>query len=321
VARKHTRIVQHPFADSLQGALLDSYQEERRTGQLHIMLTIRALERTSSEVFERDGMIHERVQGNYVPAQLCFSGISELKSNDFFMNLTRLPRNDPTRTISDMFCWRQPERQDMFFLVGMRSHHIDNLMFFAHHITYERSSHGSTSATFEQDCSHPPPMPGRLVPQPKHLHKRFGGDPITIRVNGCVRHQKLFIGGTDIQPTHRPQVNAVLNLGEKPSRWVKAGILHPDDRAINKGEGPQGMSVDEIQEEANWVIERLQKKQSVLVHCAAGMNRSSTICCAVLLLLEGLSAEDALQRVREHHPWARPDSQHWLKLRWLAKRR
>jgi predicted protein tyrosine phosphatase len=114
-------------------------------------------------------------------------------------------------------------------------------------------------------------------------------------------------------------VNAVLNLGENPSRWVKSGILHPDDRAINKGEGLQGMSVDEIQEEANWVIERLQKKQSVLVHCAAGMNRSSTICCAVLMLLEELSAEDALQRVREHHPWARPDSQHWLKLRWLAK--
>ncbi|HSK87476.1 MAG TPA: dual specificity protein phosphatase, partial [Anaerolineales bacterium] len=263
--------------------------------------------------------IHERVQGNYVPGQLCFSGISELKSDDFFMNFTRLPRNDPTRTIDDMFCWQQPERHDMFFLLGMRAPHVDSLLFFANRVTYERSSHGSTSVTFEQDCSHPPPLPGRLVPQPKHLHKRFGGDPITIRVNGRAHHQKLFIGGTDIQPTHRPQVNAVLNLGEKPSRWVKSGILHPDDRARNKGEGPQGMSVAEIQEEANWVIERLQKKQSVLVHCTAGMNRSSTICCAVLMLLEGLSAEDALQRVREHHPWARPDSQHWLKLRWLAK--
>jgi len=49
----------------------------------------------------------------------------------------------------------------------------------------------------------------------------------------------------------------------------------------------------------------------------AGMNRSTTICCAVLILLEGLSAEAALERVREHHPWARPDSHHWLTLRWL----
>jgi protein-tyrosine phosphatase len=55
-----------------------------------------------------------------------------------------------------------------------------------------------------------------------------------------------------------------------------------------------------------------------LVHCSAGFNRSVTVCCAVLILLEGLSADAALARVREHHPWARPDSQHWLALRWLA---
>ena len=79
------------------------------------------------------------------------------------------------------------------------------------------------------------------------------------------------------------------------------------------------MSLEVICEEAQWVIERLSKKQRVLVHCVAGMNRSSTICCAVLILLEGLTAEQALERVREHHPWARPDSRHWLKLRWLAQ--
>ena len=78
------------------------------------------------------------------------------------------------------------------------------------------------------------------------------------------------------------------------------------------------MDVSEITEEACWVIERLQAGQRVLVHCAAGMNRSATICCAVLILLEGLPAEAALERVREHHPWARPDSDHWLALRWLA---
>jgi protein-tyrosine phosphatase len=78
------------------------------------------------------------------------------------------------------------------------------------------------------------------------------------------------------------------------------------------------MGAHEIVDEARWVIERLQAGRRVLVHCAAGMNRSATICCAVLILLEGLSAEAALERVREHHPWARPDSHHWLALRWLA---
>jgi dual specificity phosphatase 12 len=78
------------------------------------------------------------------------------------------------------------------------------------------------------------------------------------------------------------------------------------------------MTLAEICEEADWVIERLKNNQRVLVHCVAGMNRSTTICCAVLILLEGLSAEAALERVRQHHPWARPDSHHWLALRWLA---
>ena len=79
------------------------------------------------------------------------------------------------------------------------------------------------------------------------------------------------------------------------------------------------MSVEILREEAGWVIERLEAGQRGLVHCVAGMNRSATVCCAVLILLEGLTAEAALARVRETHPWARPDSRHWLALRWLAQ--
>jgi protein-tyrosine phosphatase len=81
------------------------------------------------------------------------------------------------------------------------------------------------------------------------------------------------------------------------------------------------MSAEEIREEANWVVERLQRNESVLIHCVAGMNRSTTVCCAVLMQLEGLTAEQALERVYEYHPWAKPDSHHWLMLRWLEKNR
>jgi hypothetical protein len=162
-------------------------------------------------------------------------------------------------------------------------------------------------------------MPDRLVPEPNQIHRQFGGDPITIQLGDKAHHRKLFIGGVHIQPKNRPQVDVVLNVGEEPSAWTKDDYVHPSDRWDNKGEGSEGMSPEVIQEEANWVIKRLQKNQSVLVHCAAGMNRSTTICCAVLMLMEGLSAEQALQRVYEHHPWAKPDSHHWLMLRWLEK--
>jgi hypothetical protein len=37
--------------------------------------------------------------------------------------------------------------------------------------------------------------------------------------------------------------------------------------------------------------------------------------------LEGITAEQALERVYENHPWAKPDPHHWLMLRWLEKNR
>jgi hypothetical protein len=320
MAGKHTRIIQHPFTASLQGALLDSYEETRRGDRLHLTLNIHALERTApSELFERDGILYERLYGNYVPAQLHFLGVSELITSDFFTNLTSLSRDSPTRTIHDMLSWRQPENQKVFYLLGMQAKQVDQLMFFANRVKYERHAHGSAPITLERDWCPPPPMPERLIPQPRSLHQRFGGDPVTIQMDARPYHQRLFIGGLDIQAQQRPQVDIVFNVSETPSKWVKGDQAHPQDRWDNKGEGSEGMSLEVIREEANWVIEHLKKKQRVLVHCVAGMNRSATICCAVLVLLEGLSAEQALERVREHHPWARPDSRHWLKLRWLAK--
>jgi hypothetical protein len=193
--------------------------------------------------------------------------------------------------------------------------------FYARRVDYELQQAREKPIAIERDRSPAPPMTERLVPQPKHIYDRFGGDPIRIHLNQRFQHHRLFIGGLENQLSYRPHVDAVLNLGEQPSRWVDGKNLHPADRAVNKGEGAQGMTAHEMREEASWVIERLRADQRVLVHCVAGMNRSTTICCAVLILLEGLSADEALARVREQHPWARPDSYHWLNLRWLEKTR
>jgi hypothetical protein len=162
-------------------------------------------------------------------------------------------------------------------------------------------------------------MPDVLLPMPKSVHRRFGGDPVRVVIDSRPSSRRLFIGGIDIQPETRPEVDFVLNVGENPSKWAPAGVTHPNDRWDNKGEGSAGMSVAVIRQEAEWIIERLKAGQRVLVHCVAGMNRSATICCAAVMLLEGLSAEQALERVREHHPWSRPDANHWLKLRWMAQ--
>ena len=310
-----TRIIEHPFAYLMQGGRLDSFQENGR----EIHLGVQGLECINSELFEQDGKLFERVTGRHIPLKLSFSNVTQLNRVDFFTSLENHPTDDPSRVISQMHSWIMPGMDDIFHVFNMRGPIGANMNFFASGATHEQTDGGSPF-TFERDWSPAPPMPGGLVPQPIDIHDQFGGDPVTIKIGATIHEHKLFVGGLEHQPEHRPpQIGAVLNLGEKPSLWAKDDNLHPNDRTVEKGEGSKGMSVAEIRAEANWVIDHLQKDENVLVHCVAGMNRSTTICCAVVMLLEGLTAEDALKRVREQHPWAKPDSYHWLALRWLEK--
>lgn len=310
-----TRIVEHPFATIVQGGRLDSFQH---SGD-EIRMTVQGLEVTASDVDEKDGKLFERVTGRFIPLTLNFSGVAHLSRVDFFTSLDQLPPDDPSRTIGILHSWVQPGMDTIFHAFNLRGSANANLNFFARAVTHEKGEAGEPF-TFERDWSPAPPMPGRVVPQVWDIYDRFGGDPVVVNINGQAVDNKLFVGGIENQPVTRPsELGAVLNLGEEPSLWVKGKELHPNDRTVEKGEGARGMSVAEIRAEAEWVIDYLKKDESVLIHCVAGMNRSTTICCAVLILLEGLSAEDSLQRVRENHPWAKPDSYHWLTLRWLAK--
>jgi hypothetical protein len=311
-----TRIIEHPFASLLQGGRLDAFHPNGR--ELH--LEVQGLEVIESEVLEREGKLFERVTGRHISLKLSFSDVTQLNRADFFNTLEQVPVEDPSRIIAQMHSWKMPGMDDIFHIFNLRAPVSANMNFFASGATHEQANVVGDPFTFERDWSPAPPMPEGVVPQPLELHDNFGGDPVTVNVSGTVQEQKLFVGGLENQPDHRPpQVDAVLNLGEKPSLWVKGTELHPNDRTVQKGEGSQGMSVAEIRAEAEWVINHLQKNESVLVHCVAGMNRSATISCAVVMLLEGLTAEEALKRVREQHPWAKPDSYHWLALRWLEK--
>jgi hypothetical protein len=250
---------------------------------------------------------------------LRFMGVQELQVSGVYGKLDETPLEHPAREIRDMLHWIVAGEALTFYLLFNSSKEQDGLRFYAQKVVQEQRDGEPETFSLMRDWSSPPPTRAGLVPQPKKLYERFGGDPITIRDKNQAYLRRLFIGGLEAQPVHRPDINSVLNLGEEPSRWAKEEQVPECDRWENKGEGTSGMSLDEIRSEAEWVIERLQAGQRVLVHRVAGMNRSSTICCATLILLEGLTAEQALARVREHHPWARPDSHHWLALRWLAK--
>jgi hypothetical protein len=267
---------------------------------------------------KRDGILLECLRGHYAPRRLRFTGLTLLKRAGLYATIDQLPPDHPARCLLGILHWYPPGKSEPFYVLLNASSQPSDLLLSAAKCLAERRSGAETAVTITRPWTSPPSLRAGLVPSPQHLLRRYGGNPVSIRIGERVYHQRLFVGGLDHQPDTRPEVDVVLNLGETPSRWNTSGNL-PQDRWLIKGEGGQGMGLDELVAEARWAIRRLQAGERLLVHCVAGFNRSVTLCCAILILLEKLSAEVALQRVREHHRWAMPDGYHWLALRWLAQ--
>ncbi len=315
----HARLLTFPDDRLPAGGRLDCLHTERAGKHIDLVMDYHELQLSTPPILiECDGKPCEQVQGTLTPRRICFIRAQIVEGLALCAQLDVLPPDHPSRFINSVLSWRTPDRQN-YYLFGICAPEHSTLLLTAQHCTAEQRIGPTQNVTFTRDWSPPPASPARLVPAPKRIHHRYGGDPIAVRLNERTYQRRLFVGGVDIQGEQRPDVDAVLNLGEDASRWTSHTPPGPLDRWDNKGEGLAGMSVSEIADETRWVIEHLQADRRVLVHCSAGMNRSAMICCAVLILLEGLSAEAALERVRQHHPWARPDSHHWLALRWLAQ--
>lgn len=314
----HARILEFPYAASLSGGRLDALREVSHSGQRDLILDYQERHLLAPlELVEENGQLLERVQGEYIPRRLRCVRLRGIKCVGLYTHLETVPLDHGARSLRGVMYWHPPGEETYFrFFHG--SDEPATLMLSAHQFTLEERQEPVEPVEFLHNWSVPPALPARLVPIPGKVHACYGGDPVTIHLGDRRYHQRLFVGGVDSQGYQRPSVEAVLNLGEDASLWVKEDQVDLPDRWSCKGEGQRGMELGEIVKEARWVMERLRLGQRVLVHCSAGLNRSVTVCCAVLILLEGLSAEAALNRVFEHHPWARPDSHHWLKLRWLA---
>ena len=276
------------------------------------------------EIFERHGRLWERVVGERVARRVRFRGVSWIRREGAYANLAALPPEHGARSLRGVLSWYPLEQAGLFSLFLHDSDEPAHLMLVSRDCRAEERP-GAAQAEGRpvevvRDWSPAPLFRPGLVPRPAHLHRRYGGDPVRVRLGERWLARRLFVGDLECQPGQRPAVDAVLNAGEEPSRWASAGPAHPADRWTVRGEGAAGMSAAELRAEAEWVSERLRAGQRVLVHCVAGLNRSTSIACAALILLEGLSAEAALARVRERHAWARPDDHHWLALKWLAKK-
>ena len=312
---KHARLLPVPEAGSLLGGRLEAVYLTLHG--IHRDFLLDYLELRPAEparLQQRAGECWEVIQGHHVPRRLRFCDVRDFECSGLYQNLTQVPQEHDVRSLRGVLHFAPHlDRGRILFFHG--SDEPAKLEFSPRRIIPESRLGELQPVTVERNWSPAPPFEHGLIPEPQKVHQQFGGDPLPLQLDGRMQQRCLFVGSMQMQGKTRPQVGAVLNLGETPNQWP----LTSADRWSETGEGDHAMDLETIKAEAHWVIERLQAGERVLVHCLAGMNRSVTICCAVLILLEGLSASAALHRLRQTHPWARPDSFHWLRLRWLAQ--
>lgn len=83
--------------------------------------------------------------------------------------------------------------------------------------------------------------------------------------------------------------------------WEQYQLSSPTKRKEVKMYDSLGQAIDQVDELASDVAERLRNGETVLVHCQAGLNRSGLISARALMFL-GYSGEEAIKLLRKRSP-------------------
>jgi hypothetical protein len=273
---------------------------------------------SAPEVCDLHGRPHERLAGVYVPMRLRFINAAWMRKTGIYEELDSLPQGHNARQVFGVQRSYRPTIGEFYwFTTG--TDEPGELSVQAESCQLESVPGSSRPAeVLRRWAPVPAPMPVRIHHRTA-LYRRYGGDPITFRLGRRTYAKRLFIGGLFHQQEERPVVHHVLNLCGVENPWHIRSGESGLDRRVQRGEMAAGMDAMDIFQEAAWVAERLRAGRRVLVHCYAGINRSSTVCCVTLMFLVGIAPEEALARVRQHHPLAWPDPYHWFTLRWMSQ--
>lgn len=154
--------------------------------------------------------------------------------------------------------------------------------------------------------------------------KSFDVDAKANRWDACAVEPALFIGSLSAA-MNRPALDAfgithILSVMHDWRREKEGGdefvrkFVEVQDNA-----GAAVVLAAAFQECYTWIRDALKDEGRVLVHCQAGISRSSTMMCSYLMQCYCLSMDDALKQIRHVRPMVMPNSAFLQQLRTLER--